>query len=339
MNKKPTKKIIIILASERSGTNLLRVLLGNHAELHAPVAVHFLNTFNNICEYYGDLEKSKNAEKLIEHFLLSANHPYTNWQLNTPASEIVKNHQVNSLEKAFDAIYTEHAHMNNKIHYVTKDNDMFNFIKSTEKLNTSQNSVYYIHLYRDPRDHVVSWFKTPLFLHTAYDIAQKWNKEQNQIIKNKIKLNCIDLKYEDLISHTEQEMTRILKFLGLKIDKNCFKTDKNNKESKRNEMWKNLSAPIITDNKKKYIKILDKKELKIIETICHNNMKILGYEFETKANWKDYFKLYENVFLPKIREKKKNKNKTFFNEKMVELSSKLKLLEQIRNEAKNYSKN
>lgn len=338
-NQSVRKKIIVILASERSGTNLLRVLLGNHSEIHAPVAVHFFNIFNNIRHYYGDLENNGNAEKLLEHFLLSANHPYTKWELNATASDIVKKYKINSFEKAFDAIYTEQAQMNKKMHYVIKDNDMFNFIHNTEKLNISQNKVFYIHLHRDPRDHIVSWLKTPLFLHTPFDIAQKWNKEQNQIMKSKSNINYIDLKYEDLISHTSQEMTRVLNFIGFKIDENCFQTDETNEESKRNEMWKNLSVPIIRDNKKKYLKSLNKKELKIIETICFENMKKLGYEFETEANWKDYFKLYEKVILPRIREKSRTENKLFFNEKMGDLSSKLELLEKIRNDAKNHSKN
>jgi hypothetical protein len=50
-------KKVIFLASERSGTNLLRTLLGNHPDIDAPVAPHFLDAFNESVGLYGDLKR------------------------------------------------------------------------------------------------------------------------------------------------------------------------------------------------------------------------------------------------------------------------------------------
>jgi len=327
-------KRIIILASERSGTNLLRVLLGNHKDISAPVAVHFFNTFKSTINLYGDIAKEENAVRLLEHFLRSANHPYTNWNLQMKVSDVVAKYNVNSFATAFDAIFRENMEQENKKYYAVKDIEMFNYFDLTEELK-KDGEVYYIHLYRDPRDHIVSWLRTPLFLHSPYDIAEKWNKEQTKIKDIKEKVQMFNLSYEDLITNTPKVMTNLFEYLNIPVDENSFTTDPKNEESKHNEFWKNLSKPILKDNKKKYKKILKGRELKIVETICKQNMLDLDYSLDTSGNWKDYFGYYKKNILPKKRADSKKKNKEFFDNKMKGLKSKLDLLEDLRNEIKN----
>ena len=67
-------------------------------------------------------------------------------------------------------------------------------------------------------------------------------------ISSKYKSKVHFIKYEDLVSNARQEMTKVLNFLNLEIDENCFRTDRNNIEANRNELWKNLSEPIIKNN-------------------------------------------------------------------------------------------
>lgn len=329
------RKRIIIFASERSGTNLLRVLLGRHKEISAPVAVHFFNTFVSSINDYGDLQDSKNSEKLIEHFIASANHPYTDWNLDVSSSEIVKKNNVDSFEKAFDAIYKEYADAENKQHYVVKDNDMFCYVDLLEKLPKNEADLFYIHLYRDPRDHVVSWLKTPLFMHTPYDIAIKWNKEQNKIESLKKRLKVFELSYEELIKDTQEAMIKLLNFLNLEIDQNCFSTDKNNIESNRNKLWKNLSQPIIKDNYQKYRNHLSDIDLKIVEAICSENMEKLNYELNFDGSWTNRMRFYIKIILPFKRKINERKNRTFYKSYMSELKSKLELLGDLRKEIQN----
>ncbi len=324
-------KRIIILASERSGTNLLRVLLGNHREISAPVAPHFFNNFKRVVGHYGDLNESKNAEKLLDHFIQTANHPFSDWKLQLDVAQAVKNEALNSLEKVFDSVYRNYAKLEGNNSYVVKDNDMFDHVELTERLN-GDNSVYYIHLYRDPRDHAASWLKTPLFLHSTYDIAVKWDAEQSKIRQCGKKVSVYRVSYESLIGNPESTMTGILEHLGLPVDPNCFGTNVDNEESKRNVFWKNLSKPIIKDNKKKYLDTIPKNELKILETICKDNMLDLGYELDSKANWKDYFGIYKKKKLPKIRKKSRLENKAFYEKKMQDLKSKRELMKKLRTE-------
>ena len=324
-------KRIVIVASERSGTNLLRVLLGKHKEISAPVAVHFFNTFRPSIKAYGDLSVKNNAALLVNHFLRSANHVYTDWNLHINVNETITKYNIESFPTAFDAIHRAYAENEDKLHYVVKDNDMFEHFDLMTKLH-DDGETFYIHLYRDPRDHIVSWLQTPLFLHTPYDIAIKWRDEQKKIRETKHTVKMFNVSYESLIQNTQEVITSLLNYLNIIVDPNCFTTDKGNKESKRNELWRNLSKPVLKDNKNNYHGVLSKKDLRIVETICKTEMSELGYTFDTDANWKDYFSVYEKNTLPKRRIQSMRKNKEFFNKKMKDLQSKLDLLTELKAE-------
>lgn len=328
-----TKKIII-LASERSGTNLLRVLLGNHKDISAPVQAHFLNNFKRVKESYGDLNDVENGKLLLEHFLKVANHPFSDWKLEIDIPDVIDKYNVCSIETAFDAIHSEYMRKEGKSNYASKDNDMFNYIDLTEKLKTD-GEVYYIYLFRDPRDHTVSWLKTPLFLHTPFDVAQKWNKEQSKIKEVQAKVKMFNMSYEDLITDTQKIMTNLFNYLDMRVDENSFSTDPKNVESKRNPYWKNLSKPIIKDNKKNYKGLLKGRELRIVETICKQNMLDLGYSLDTSANWKDYFGFYKKNILPKRRTASKKKNKEFYDTKMKDLKTKREFVKSMFDELEN----
>src|SRR5690606_33377383 len=161
-----------------------------------------------------DLKDAENAKILLEHFLRIANHPFSDWKLKLDIDEVIKKYNVCSFATAFDALYREYMVRDGKSHYAVKDNDMFNYVDETEELNKN-GEVYYINLFRDPRDHTVSWLKNPLFLHTPFDVAQKWDKEQTKIREAKERVNMFDMSYEDLIADTPKTMTALFTYLNI----------------------------------------------------------------------------------------------------------------------------
>jgi len=322
-----TKKIII-LASERSGTNLFRTLLNNHKDICGPVSPHFFDAFKPNLEKYGDLNIKDNSTLLLSHMSRLANHVYHDWNLATTPEYLVDKYDVKSIETAFDAMYSFKAVEENKVNYVSKDNHLFNY---TDILNNLE-GIKYVYLYRDPRDHVASWLKTPLFMHTSFDIIQKWKKEQNLVFQIAQNNNVYFMSYENLIKDTSRTMTKFLNYMDLDIDENCFNTDKNNKESKRNIFWKNLSKPILTTNSEKYKKNLNKRDILIIESLAKSEIERLGYGFETNADWRPYKGFgYELIIKRKIS---KHRYKRLFYDTMAELQDKLKLIETLKSELK-----
>lgn len=321
-------KKIILLASERSGTNLLRTLLNNHQDISGPVAPHFFDAFNSTLKYYGDLNNKKNKLLLLNHMIRLANHSYHDWKLNVTEEDLSNAYQITSIETAFDTLYSAKANQDGKVHYVSKDNHLFNYTNHLDKLDT----IKYIYLYRDPRDHVASWMRTPLFMHTPYDVILKWKREQEKILKIAKKHKVHFISYEDLISNTPRSMAALLNFLEISVDEKCFATNPFNEESKRNEFWKNLSKPILKENKKKYLKTLSKRDISIIESKVKDIMLKLDYDLDSSGTWKPYkgfgYELKMKRSLSKFRHKK------LFHNKMADLQDKLQLIKTFAKEVK-----
>ena len=186
--------------------------------------------------------------------------------------------------------------------YCSKGIHSFNFI---DEFRSGLPDVKFVHMVRDPRDHVASWLKSPQSKFTPYDIIQRWKEEQNTIMQAfKVKgFSCVSIRYEDLISDSEKEMSKVLHSLEMKIDSSCFSTNSSNEESKRNAYWKNLSKPLISDNKGKYHEFLNDDDILIVESIVKEEMEFFGYELESAANWS----LDAKFIRENIRKSKKSK--------------------------------
>lgn len=272
---------IVLLVSERSGSNLLRTLLGKHANISAPIAPHLLAEFFPIRKYYGDLRVRNNSNDLVGDMVKVVNHPYHDWGLNL---EIHQGNYPISVLECFDFVYSLKSKQDGKVHYCSKGLHSFSYI---DQLKSEFDNVQFIHLIRDPRDHVVSWMKRPMKIFTPFDAIIKWKNEQRMIIDaiQAKGFNCLTVKFEDLITNTEDTMTKILDYLELKIDKDCFTTDSENKESKRNPYWKNLSKPIMKNKKGNYESSLSKEDVLLIESVAKDEMDFFEYERITSSNW------------------------------------------------------
>lgn len=319
---------IILLVSERSGSNLLRTLIGNHSNISAPVAPHLMAEFYDYRYLYGDLKDSNNRNEIIKDMLKVVNHEYHDWALTEKCVSLGKN-RANSVVSMFDLLYSAKASQEGKIHYCSKGIHSFKYI---DAFRAELKNVKFIHLVRDPRDHVASWMKRPIQLLSSYDAILKWVDEQ-RIVLDAVRsrgLNCISIRYEDLIEDTSKTMTKVLEYLGVPIDENCFTTHSGNVESKRNPYWQNLSEPILRGNTKKYLKQLSQRDVLIIESIAKNEMKQFGYDLDTEADWKPE-QNFKQILLAERRSKLKIVEKNRINEPMTALRSKWAMIDELRN--------
>lgn len=316
---------VVLLVSERSGSNLLRTLLGNHSQITAPVAPHLLTEFYHIRKYYGDLRENINNEKLINDMISLANHPYHNWQLNCKFVADDNINKYSSIVSAMDFVYKKKAVQEKKLHYCSKGIHSFSFI---DQIRAEVPSIKFVHLVRDPRDHVASWMKKPIALLTPYDAILKWKQEQDIFIDavQSRRLDYISIRYEDLISDTEKTMTSLLNYLALPIDEACFSTNtEKNKEVKWNPYWENLSKPIMSENKNKFKTELSEEDINLIETIAKNEMTFFNYEPVSSQNWQPQINFEKKLMKQRVEKAKTLKQKPF-----LELESKWNYIENIR---------
>ena len=309
---------IFIMSSERSGSNLLRVLLNNHRDIGAPLTPHFLKTFKKIIPYYGPLESEMG--ELLKDMVEVANHPYINWNLNFDHQAASSEVQPARFMAAYDFIYRQKVESEGKKHFVSKDNNIFDY---TDLIFGHYDNPKIIYLYRDVRDQAVSWMKTPTYMLTPKVVANHWSKEQRKCLDlyKTHSDNIFKLSYEELISDSEQAMQAVIDFIGVEWDARCAQTNKEKApEASRNEFWKNLDKPILASNSKKYLDYFDKTTIAVIESIASKEMLELGYDLESNGNYK------QNRI-----------NRYLWNKRWVERSKKLKK-EQLKDNELQYSK-
>jgi hypothetical protein len=269
---------IFIMSSERSGSNLLRVLIGNHSNIASPVTVQLLNTVAACSRFYAPLSDKENARALFNEIVKIVNHEYHAWNLHPDFERFYKS-GVNSFLDFFNFFYAEQMKKEGKKERIVfKENCIFNY---AFELRSYYPDAKFIYLYRDPRDYVASWMKVPLGYESPEKAIKVWATEQlkcDQVI-NVFGLPCYSLKYEDLIENTPKCMSEVLAFIGEPVEEACFSTDADkNKTVTWNEYWKNLDKPVIKDNSGKFKELFDEETVRILEFHSKEFMLKLGYK-------------------------------------------------------------
>ena len=91
------------------------------------------------------------------------------------------------------------------------------------------------------------------------------------------------VKYEDLLEDPTSVFNNLCDRYDIKFNKdflNFYLSKESLKASKSGGMWKNLSKPLIRDNKEKFKRELSDNEILIFESINKNILKELGYKLQ-----------------------------------------------------------
>jgi hypothetical protein len=277
---------VFIMSSERSGSNVLRVLLGAHSALAAPRPLQVLMSFNTLILGYGDLAIRDNAYRLFDDCITLANHPYTAWNLDLDFEYVYEHYRLNGLMDFFHLLYSEYALREKKNRFVCKENNLFDF---AGQLADYYNDPKFIYLYRDPRDYTASWRGLPIGPKTHFLAASKWVEEQRRCDRfiSTAGFDVHYIQYEALLTATEQQMTDLLAFLGVPVEETCFSIPHGKQgDVAWNMYWKNLTKPLLKQNFNKYREVFTYATINMIETVTKEYMCKLHYECDTQANWK-----------------------------------------------------
>ncbi len=274
-------KFIQFIGTQRSGSNLLRIMLNQLPEITAPHPPHILKTFNPLLPHYGDLNNPPNFESLVNDVCSWVELNPVSWHLTKiNRAEIGNRCKEKSLMQLNYEIYSYYAELHLSDYTCCKS--MSN-VHVYEDLESAGLFPYYIYLHRDGRDVACSFKKAIVGEKHVYHIAKQWKADQEKAleVKQKIPSNrFIEVNYKDLITNPKLLLMEVCSFLKVPFRNEMldyFHAEESLNTSCSGAMWKNVSQPIMVGNYNKYISDLTLEEIEIFERVAGEVLQKLNY--------------------------------------------------------------
>lgn len=277
---------IFILGTERSGSNLLRLVLDAHPRITVPHPPHVMNYFGHLEPRYGDLTVEANRRRLARHIArLVAIHIHP-WDITPDVDRLVAEASPPDLFGLFVALYDQHRDSTTAARWGCKSTFM---IHHADRILARFPEASLLWLVRDPRDVAVSAKKSVFSPCDPRNSARLWARQQQQGLELAARIGprLHRLHYEDLVGAPEPTIRQVCAHLGEDFHPAMLRfseTPSAQKIAKMMDSWKNASQGILRDNTRKWATELSSSELRAVEEECAAVMGALGYRRATSAD-------------------------------------------------------
>ncbi len=270
---------IFIVGTERSGSNLMRLLLNAHPQIAIPHPPHIMRDFSNFLELYDDLQDDKNFTALAKDVAATVNRHFAPWGFVVEANKLVRRANNRSLYGLYTALYEVYAENVGKKRWGCKSTFMHRHIGEIMATHTDAR---FIHLVRDPRDVAVSARQSIFCKFTAYKTAALWTDEQSHIEswKKHSPSHFLNVRYEDLTADPENTLKKVMDFIGetyVPQQMEAYRGKEAKELSALSASWKNCQTPVSVKSVGQFSKSLSTKEIGHVEWQAGTLMIDYGY--------------------------------------------------------------
>lgn len=281
-------KPFFIIGTERSGTNLLRMILNFGPDVCVPHPPHFLKNLASLEASFGPLSNDQNLRKLIRACLSYLKlHPYQ-WDLDVSIEEVVKALKSSaypvSLLGIQSVLYDLYTLREGKSRWGCKSTFSVRHIHEIKK--TIPDALF-IHLVRDPRDVCVSATKSQFNHYHPIFTSRLWQEEQvlARTARDLYPDSYHLIRYEDLIENPSEITQRVCTFLQIEYHESMLEYHQGSeaqKSSSLSKSWKNTGREVLKSNSGMYSRALTMKEVSLIESQCYPLMN--DYQYSLTAD-------------------------------------------------------
>jgi len=344
-------KPIILLGTERSGTNLLRRTIGAHSQIAAPPPSGLIANMAPYRHKYLNGRVSCGVELWVRVALaLIDSHP-SDWEMKFSVEDILERIEGEpSHWKLFQILNELYAERHGASYWFSKEPGGLDW---AYELLMNLPDAKFIYLVRDGRDVAASMLKGGVHEHHILGAAMRWSHDQvrgmqylsDPLMKEKIFL----IRYEDFLSSPDQTTESLFDFLGCDYESgilNSHSLKSAAAHSGRSEFWKNISKPIMKDNFGKYRKNISRYQVHVFETIAREQLTFFDYKcdfrddvslsFVKRSLMKVHAKFNKNIRLrdPKVKNEFTSRKRFFDVTKKLASSDTREELEEIVGEGK-----
>jgi len=271
-----------MIGTQRSGSNLLRLMLNQQPSIASPHPPHILERFMPLLPLYGDLGKEVNFDLLVDDICRMIEANPVAWEGVNLDREVVKSCCFErSLMAVYGAVHDLMSETKGALVWCCKSLANVHFLPQIDDYFPDAR---YIYLYRDGRDVAVSFRKAVVGEKSFYHIAEHWHKEQQLALDLKEKIDpgkFFGVSYEELTDDSERVLKEMMhhfkipfveEMLQFNISKEATET------AKCGALWANVQQPVIKNNTRKFLKEAGKEDIRIFELVAGGSLDRLGYD-------------------------------------------------------------
>jgi len=277
----PQTAPFFIIGTERSGSNLLRLILNAHPALCVPHPPHILKYFAPLAASYGNLGDPARLARLVRDVrgLIKAHiHP---WEMVPSEAELLAA-QPRSLVGLFFAVYDAHCRWAGKHRWGCKSTFVIDHLEAVLALCPKARFIW---LVRDPRDVAASSRRSLFSPFHPWFTANLWQHQQDMGLRGQAAhpQNFLLVRYEDLLTTPEATVRQLCDFLGEAFTPAMLefhRTAAAHQSSELSACWQNTAKPIQPNNRERYRRELSPAEIALVEGMCGRLMQHFGYPLE-----------------------------------------------------------
>lgn len=275
---------VFMIGTQRSGSNLLRLMVNQAPTIAAPHPPHILERFTPLLPAYGNLQEEANFVRLIDDVVRLVEVNPVSWGVTFDRNDIRRRCRDNSLVAVFGSVMDRMAESHGKPDWMCKSLANVHFLPEVERYFGEE--ARYLYLYRDGRDVCLSFLKAVVGEKTAYHVARQWDIEQQ------LALDCgrrvpssqfLALSYEELTSNPESTLQLLCRWLGIEFSPamlDFHASEEANKTAASGKLWENVKKPVMATNTKKWLAGMTRDQIIDFESVAGRSLTQLGYQLE-----------------------------------------------------------
>src|SRR5262249_10977142 len=138
-----------IIGTERSGSNLLRLILNQHPSITIPHPPHILKTMMPVERLYGDLRRDANFKKLVDDAVRLVELHFAPWDVPIDLKSVLAEAAGRDVYCVKAAIYNQFRRAMGKPRWGCKSTFVIHYVDRVRRWHPD---AQFIHLVRDGRD-------------------------------------------------------------------------------------------------------------------------------------------------------------------------------------------
>lgn len=272
---------LFLVGEQRSGSNLLRLMISNSHEIAAPHPPHILQRINPVVPIHQILTDQQ-FEQMVEIVCLLVEKNPVPW-LNTVLhrDNVIRRCREKHVIAIYGAVMDIYAESNGAHKWMCKS--MQN-IRWAEHLNDYFKTNKYIFLHRDARDVALSFSKAVIGEKHPYYNGKQWSELQRLCLNARAGLptdRFFTISYVELINETESTLRNLCGFLHIEFKPEMmqfYESEEARNTAASSSLWENVTKPIMHHNSNKFLKELSQEQVRIVESVAGRELDDLGYQ-------------------------------------------------------------